>query len=225
MDLHDDLDAYVLGDDDMDLDADETIPPPRDAEHANRLLRVVRGLDREAEEIERVARDEMRRIESWRDDRLTGLVKRRAAVANVLADYVRALNRENPKRKTVKFPNGTLALRAPRASVDVTDRAKFDTWWRENVRSEVAQYVRDVLDVDDVDESKIAEIVELVLSRSPLVSVKVEPSKSGLAQLAKGPAIGDDVPDAHALLVDGEPVPGVALVQPTVDAFSLTVTR
>lgn len=226
-DLQDELDAYVLGDDEFDAAGDETVEPPPDAEHANRLLRAVRALDRQADEIERVSRDEIERISAWRDDRLAGLLRRRSSIERALDAYMRALNRLNPKRKTEKFPNGTLRLRAPRTSVDVYDTAAFSKWWRERVRFEVGEFIVEHLSDPGAHnvEALTAEVVELVLSRSPVVSVDVKPSRTGLAQLTAGPKIdaaAHDDADVHALVLDGEAVPGVALVKPTVDSFSVT---
>lgn len=233
--LLDDLDAYMLGDDELEPPADdETIPPPPDAEHADALARVLRGVEREQRRIEMLATQEISRITAWRDDRLSGLNRRHASISSALEGWMRAVNRLNPKRKTEHLPHAKVSLRAPRRSTVVTDAAAFVDWWRERVRSEVAVYLRTTFEriggdrvswPEDLPIEAAAEVVEVVLSRSPLVKIHPEPSKTGVAEAgAEGEPIasGTDVV-MRGVVVDGELVPGVAFAKPTADTFTVAV--
>lgn len=225
--LHDDLDAYVLGDDELEAGDEPTEAPP-DADRANSLLRVLRGVEREARRIDMLATQEITRIESWRSDRLAGLDRRHVSLSKALEQWMRAVNRVTPKRKTEKLPNGTLSLRAPRGKVVVTDEAKFVEWWRNDARMTVARWLVDRLGnpakEGDTPELWSAELVELVLSRSPVVRVKIEPNKTGLAELERGPEISsDDDETTVALVLDGEQVPWVGIATSASDTFSVSV--
>lgn len=230
-DLHDDLDAYELPDEELEaaerdanLDDDaDAIEAPPDAEKAEAMMRVVRGLDRELRRIDMLATQEMSRIESWRNDRSAGLKRRRDALLAALEQYARAVHRLAPKRKTIDFPHGKLALRAPRPRVVIDDEPKFLEWWREDARMRVAVYLRDLMDADA--DTIAAEVVELVLTRSSVARCKIEPNKTAIAGLPTGPTItDDDEQTAVAVVLDGEAIPHVAVVTSKHDTFSPTVT-
>lgn len=228
--LHDDLDAYLLGDDDLSGDVDEIEPPP-DADRANALLRVLRGVEREARKIDMLATQEIERISSWRSDRLAGLERRRDAIAGALEGWMRAVNRDNPKRKTETLPNGKLTLRAARRRVEIVDRDAFLQWWRNDARMTVARYLGDRLvemnaGAQHGPEALAAEVVELVLSRSPLVAVKIEPNKTGIAEAGVEDDLLattlDDGIECRGIAVDGERIPGVAFAKANADTFGVS---
>lgn len=218
--LHDDLDAYLLGDDELG-DVETEIEPPPDADRANVLLRVLRGVERESRQIEMLATQEIERIERWRSDRQAGLQRRQEQLVSALEQWMRAVNRLNPKRKTETLPNGKLTLRAARRRVEIVDRDAFLLWWRNDARMTVTQYLAAQLERDDMTLDEIvAEAVELVLSRSPLVAVKIEPNKTGIAEAGvEGPSVDDE---RCVVVVDGEQLPGIEFVRPTVDTFGVS---
>lgn len=226
-DLQNDLDAYVLGDvDAQPVDADEAFEAPPDAEQANGMLRRLRGIEREVARINALADSEVRRIEEWRSDRTHGLTKRATAIEAALEQWWRAVNRVNPTRKSESLPNGKVALRSAGAGkVEITNPAAFETWWRQERSEALARYLNDHGMIEDT-AAHAAEVLELVLSRSPLMRINPEPNKTGLKELDTGPAAPspDGDPNVVHLPVglDGEVIPGVAVVRSTVDTFKAT---
>lgn len=230
MDLQDDLDAYVLSDEELDAaerashNDDEAIEPPTDADKANGMLRQLRGIARELRRIDMLAEQEIARISSWRNDRSFGLNRRRSMIEAALEAWMRAVNRVQPKRKSEALPNGTVKLRAGKRSVAITDPGAFLTWWRADTTMRVAKELHD-LGVTDAD-TFAPELVEIVLSRSPLVKLQPEPSKTGIGEAGTEgdelPAKDDDV-KLRAVVIDGEIVPGVAFSKPAADTFGVSL--
>lgn len=231
MELADDLDAFVLGDDDAWPDVDEALEPPPDADRANAMLRVLRGVEREVEKIDALAAAEVARIEAWRHDRVTGLVKRREQVTAALEQWMRAVNRLNPKRKSEQLPNGKLQLRKPSAgTVEVHDLDAFVAWHRDDRLLIVREYLRTLVEshastggiVEELDDV-VSELLRLVLDHSELARTKVEPVKDALkeciVQLDHDEVDGDQL---WSFVHEGEVIPGVALRRSTVDTFKVT---
>lgn len=190
--LLDDLAAYMADGEDLPHDPDATIEPPRDADQANAMLRVVQRLGQQRDEIVRLAQAEKAQIDAWAADRTSGLDRRITLIEVALEGWARAVNRETPKRKTLSFPHGTLRLRPGRPSVSVVDEASFVAWALANDR--------DLLSVKPAR----AEIKRrLVVGHEH--EVEGEPPMVTLA----------------ALTGDGEIVPGVVFERPRADGFTL----
>lgn len=225
-DLQNDLDAYVLGDEEAfgpEPHDDYQVQAPPDADAANGMLRRLRGIAREVRTIDALADQEVHRIEAWRADRKSGLTKRAAAIEKALEQWMRAVNRLNPKRKSESLPNGKVALRAPGAGkVVLTNPAAFEVWWRQERVAEITAYLQGHGLTDAAPEAH--EVVELVLSRSPLMRVSVEANKTGLKELNTGNEVEFDEQDveARSIMLDDEVIPGVALVRATVDTCTVT---
>lgn len=181
---------------------------PDDLDEANPIVPVdERRVDWALERLARMASDEQRvvsfvdeemeRLVSFRDDRLTAIERRRAWVERGVEQWMRSQHRETG-RKTVKLPHGEVKLRAARRRVDV------------------------VVDLDDFEQ--VATLDDLVPGA---VIHRTEISKQEIArQLQPGPVTGRDLDGSQvvaAVTADGERVPGVYFVVPVEDTFSVKV--
>lgn len=193
--LLDDLASFMADEYPWPDDPDETLPPPVDAEQANKLLHVVRRLSAERDEIVRVAESEKRRIDEWASDRTSGIERRVESIERALEGFTRHVNRETPKRKTLNFPNGTLRLRAARTSVRVFDESLLVEWARTNMPS----------------------LLTMKPNRTAIGKLAIKESDD---QDASSSTIMHSVVSA-----DGEIVPGVVVDKPRDDTFSLTPTK
>lgn len=119
-DVVDDLDAYLAGITDEPL-TDEPPSDPVDEDEANRILRRIARFDREADRVNRAADAELERIEAFRTDRLSGIDRQRVWHARAIEGWMRAVNRLDPRRKTIKLPLGQVALRPGIVKVEVVD--------------------------------------------------------------------------------------------------------
>lgn len=226
-DLYADLAAFMA--DGLDVaegdDGSIAVEAPPDADRANMLLRVLRHLHAEAASVEEVFSAEVMRLEAWRADRVRGIDRRIAAIQQALEGYMRALHRDDPKRKSYKLPNGTLKLRAARNQVLVTDADALLAWERRQLEREVAAILSDSAGARDDEELDLAaRLVELVEKHRNYVRVKVEPARSELASLDAGPVVAEsEAAQHHAVVLDGEPLPGVVIVKPKQATFGIDV--
>lgn len=217
------LDDYVVADYDLPED-DEPIEAPPDADVANAMMRRRRRLLAEGSEVEQVAAAEIARITAWRDDRAAGIERQIARLDAALEQWTRAVNRLDPKRKTIKLPNGEAKLRASRERVVVADPTRFGLWQLGAAIELVAAYLADGGPIEDerpqAEELVVRFLTELVF---PLGRITIQPDRQAMAKLTKGPQVRDDDDEtAHALLDDGSPIPGVEVVKAKADTFSVT---
>jgi phage host-nuclease inhibitor protein Gam len=194
-DLRADLDEYVAG---VEWpDEDDELPPPQDADQADRYLRTLRALQREAAEIHELYQGEIARITAWRADRMSGIESRAAHLTRLLEGYARATI-PGRKAKTLSLPNGALKLKAAPAAgrVEIEDVELFRKWALENAPA-------------------------LLHDPKP-----AEPDKAAIkAQCKAGPVTHSDDDEAvHVAVREGEAVPGVKLVLQTRDSFSLSTS-
>ncbi len=189
--------AYALEDDD---EQEEPGPIPTDGDaaldHAERYLRAIRSIDAKRARIEAHAKREHERIDRWLEKETTGLDKRRAFLTQLLDSFARAW-KARTHLAPPKLINGTLRLSAPRRRIEVDDLAAFKDWAEGNARLD-------------------------------LLRIKIEPNKENLHQATgEGPLLEETEQEVRraAVTPDGEVVPGIQLVMPRQDSFSLTVAE
>jgi phage host-nuclease inhibitor protein Gam len=188
--LQADLDAWAMGE--AASDDPEALEPPRDVDQAERLLRARAGMLRELGRLEQFAERQIREIAAWRDDRTSGLRRRLAGVEKILEQWFRAVNRDEPKRKTEKLPHGTVKLRERPYSVEVTDEEALRGWLWSNRP-----------DLLDITVKPKAGQVKAAFEPGPVVSEH------------------EDVVWHAVMAPEGEVVPGIVLTKPTADKFSV----
>lgn len=104
--IEQDLNEYG---DDPDFGADPT--PPTDALQANWRLRRLAKVRAEMAEVARVAQADIDRAEAWKAARLEALRKDERWWAEGLEMWHRAVLADDPARKTISLPCGTLSAR------------------------------------------------------------------------------------------------------------------
>ena len=129
--LRDELDSFVATAHTTELELRRS---ELDDDLANRLLRRRSRLLRDLAATETLANNEIARIAGWRDRRTQSAEREIARLDQQLAGYMRAVKaRSNGKTKSLKLPNGTLALRSPgRAKREVTNAAVLVEWCQAN---------------------------------------------------------------------------------------------
>ncbi len=80
-------------------------------EQAIWALRKIARIEKERQEAREAAQLEKARIDEWLQDEEKRCDQARAHLDFLLEDYHRRILAENPKRKTIKLPHGTLELR------------------------------------------------------------------------------------------------------------------
>lgn len=205
-DLRDELDAFMEG--------DELLAPPTDLtpveidglDQANRFLRRLARLERDADEVHELARAEFERIAAWEADRMSGIERTQEWLEGSLEGFLRAYSRATGN-KTVKLPCGTLALRKkqPRLVeanvVTLADavRDEHPDWLNTTTKAGIASIkgaTKPGPQIDDDDER--------------LVRVDVPPDYT-----------------AHEAVVEssGEVIPGVVYLVPIVDTANVSPRR
>jgi phage host-nuclease inhibitor protein Gam len=130
--LYDELDAWIAGDAGDPSEAAADLEPPEDAAQAERLLRGRWRLQEDERKVSDVAKAEKAKVEEWAQDRLSGIRRRIVQIDRLLEGWMRAVARDNPKRKTEKLPHGTLKLRGTQYSIEPTDDETVLAWVKAN---------------------------------------------------------------------------------------------
>lgn len=107
--LEQDLDEFLAGPD-PDFDADPE--PPQDADEADRRLRRLAKVRAEIAQVEEDAAREFDRINEWAERRYQVLHGRARWLQAGLEMWHRAVLADDPSRKTISLPCGTLKSRA-----------------------------------------------------------------------------------------------------------------
>lgn len=122
--LEQDLNEFMMGDE-PDLAA---VPePPRDAEDANRKLRRIAALHARIAEHDALHQAETRRLDEWLDRVETPLRRQIRWLAEGLEMWHRAVLADDPARKTISLPCGTLKSRAQQPAWEFDDEV-FIPW-------------------------------------------------------------------------------------------------
>ena len=126
-----DLDEFMMGDE-PDFDA----PPeaPQDAERADEQLRRLAKVRAEMAQIGEHARAQIERIDEWHARRVEVLAGRERWLVEGLEMWHRAVLAEDPSRKSISLPCGTLKSRVQQPEW-VFDDEVFIAWASEHVPS------------------------------------------------------------------------------------------
>lgn len=138
-DLGDDLNDYLMGD---EPDWDAAPEPPQDADETNRRLRRLAKVRAEQADVEARYQAETQRIQEWMATRMAPLEQWHARRVEVLANrerwlteglemWHRAVLADDPARKTISLPCGTLKSRT-QPPVWEFDEAVFCVWAKEH---------------------------------------------------------------------------------------------
>ena len=119
-----DLDEYLAG-----PDPDYTAPPeaPQDADEVDQRLRRLAKVRAEMAQIGEHARAQIERINEWHARRVEVLAGRERWLAEGLEMWHRAVLADDPSRKTISLPCGTLKSRVQQPVWEFYDR---DVWER-----------------------------------------------------------------------------------------------
>jgi hypothetical protein len=173
---------------------DEPLPPIEGQEHADAWLRRLARLRSDVDEINRTAHAEIDKIDAWRTDRVSGIERDLVRIQQHVESWARSMLK-GAKRKSLSLPWGTPSRRAGSTTVVATDARAFETWALSEGREAL------------------------------LLAAKVrEPDKRAVAAAFKpGPVIEQDesVKRHAAVDDDGAVVPGVVLVVPVRDTFTI----
>lgn len=157
-----------------------------DKDSANWCLRKMRALKAEIEDNNRIAREEIERIQRWQEEVNEPLERSMQYFEALLAEYHFGIYSEDPKAKTIKLPHGTLKMRAQQPEF-VRDEKALLEYLRRNGRTnfieiiekpkwgEYKKVVQLAGDGRTVVDSQTGEIVEGVTAepRPPKFSVEV----------------------------------------------------
>lgn len=122
--LEQDLDPEFMGDEPNLAAVPE---PPRDAEDANRKLRRIAALHARIAEHDAFHQAETRRLDEWLDRVETPLRRQIRWLAEGLEMWHRAVLADDPSRKTISLPCGTLKARAQQPVWEFDDEV-FIPW-------------------------------------------------------------------------------------------------
>lgn len=168
---------------------------PADADAANRLLRKLRSLFRQSQELHERHRAEVAALDEWLADRTSGIDRETAELERALEGWMRGQHAMTGV-VTEHLPAGDLWLRAGKSSVAVDDHAKLAEWLRQHPGFDVK-----VRAEWKVDKATLLAAVQ--------VGDKLE--------------LGDE-PDHEwhkARTADGEEVPGVTVRVPVQRSFTI----
>lgn len=192
MSLRSDLEAYAPEDEQID---------ESHLTFANKLLRELRTLERHEAQVEELYQEERQRIDGWRADRMSGIERRQAELAERLEGFTRAW-KERTGHAPPGLPNGVLRLTPPRYRLEVVDPEAFKDWAE-------GEHRLDFLRVK-VDPAKDA------------IKGKVKPGPAIVG--GEGSALDDE--RRQAVIEDeGVVVPGVELRRATQDSFTFKVAK
>lgn len=126
--LEQDLDEYLMGD---EPDFDGPPEPPQDADRADEQLRRLAKVRAEMAQIGAHAQAQIERINEWHARRVEVLAGRERWLAEGLEMWHRAVLADDPSRKTISLPCGTLKSRSQQPVWEFDDEA-FIAWASEH---------------------------------------------------------------------------------------------
>ena len=126
--IEQDLDEFLAG---PEPDFDDEVAPPADADEADRRLRRLAKVRAEMAQIGEHAQAQIERINEWHERRVEVLAKRAAWLEEGLEMWHRAVLAEDPSRKSISLPCGTLKSRAQQPAWEF-DEEVFCAWAKEN---------------------------------------------------------------------------------------------
>jgi phage host-nuclease inhibitor protein Gam len=100
-------------------------------------MRKLAAAEAEGDEVAGQADEWIREIERWREARLRPLVARSTFFTEHLTRYLRRLRDEDPSKKSLPLPSGTVKSRTVPPAVEVTDEEAVEAWARNAGRADV----------------------------------------------------------------------------------------
>lgn len=123
-----DLDEFLAG---PDPDYDQAPEPPQDADDADRRLRRLAKVRAEMAQIGEHAQAQIERINEWHARRVEVLAKRALWLEEGLEMWHRAVLADDPTRKSISLPCGTLKSRVQQPAWEFDDET-FIAWASEH---------------------------------------------------------------------------------------------
>jgi hypothetical protein len=217
-DIERELADFLAGESWPDEDEHGDPVPVQSLEKANDILRRLKWLTEERDNILASTADEIARIQQFRDDRVAGVNREIAWGERSVENFMRSLNEAKPRVKSQKLSNGVLKLTKPSERVTVVDEKAFLEWCGV------------VFPEPTVPDGEKPQPIVANLAHPEFVRLKPEPAKSVVkAQLTKGveePGLDGTV--TAALLLDlGEDgieiVPGVVIEHDRLQKFDVVL--
>lgn len=112
-------------------DYDSEVGPPDDADQVNRRVRRLAKVRAEIAQVEEVAAAEIERIGDWAHTRTATLAAKALWLSDGIEMWHRAVLTDDPTRKTISLPCGTLKARAAQPAWEF-DEAVFIEWAAEH---------------------------------------------------------------------------------------------
>lgn len=179
--IEQDLDEYLAG---PDPDYDTDPEPPQDADEANRRLRRLARIRADIAQVEETAARQIEQVNAWAERRYEVLHNRARWEQDGLEMWHRAVLADDPSRKTISLPCGTLKSRVQQPVWDFDDET-FIAWALEQ------DYATPLVRVPE-----------------PKPAVDKAAAKKALITQIEGAAPGEPRP---AVTPEGEVVPGVTV--------------
>lgn len=181
LDVLDPFDAYEEGEAELAFEGVDIA----DLDLASWVARRLARLSKKRAEVDRVASDQIARIQAWRADETKRMGADVAFFEGRLEAFHRQVLAEDPKAVTVRLPDGTdLTSQAGKLTVEAVDLPAFIEW------CEMNELTGDLLRYPDP-----------------------EPQKAEIAKRFKTKAIEGGVGAHPAATEDGETVPGIQIVR------------
>ncbi len=92
---------------------------------ADQILAALSVLEKKADDVNKLADEEIKLIEEFRTTEVQKLEKQASWLAYQLEGFMRSVNQEDPTCKSLALPHGTLKLRQGRDKVEITDLDRF----------------------------------------------------------------------------------------------------
>lgn len=123
-----DLTEYLAGD---EPPYDEPVAPPQDAAETERRLRRLAKVRADMAEVNATAQRQIDQAQDWRDERLMVLANKERWLVEGLEMWHRAVLADDPSRKTISLPCGTLKARQQQPVWEFDEEA-FIAWASEH---------------------------------------------------------------------------------------------
>lgn len=203
------------------LDQDQptvVVPAPLpDRRAAEGVMRRIKRLQAEADEITDLAQGQIDRLVRWRDDRLRG-VQRDIAFGEQALDAFTRRTLAGKKKRSVELPDGTLQLRDQSDRCVVTDLPAFLMF--AVVDGFLTEGTGDLSPEDEAEQRRAAAdtqveiVLNEVLAHPELVRVTIEPALDEIKKTAdRGEAFRTPEGEIAKLvsLPGGELIPGIEI--------------
>ena len=92
---------------------------------ADQVLAALAVLEGKSVDVNKLADEEVKLIEEFRQTELQKIEKKASWLAWQLEGFIRSLNEQDPSCKSITLPHGVLKLRLGRDKIEITDMEKF----------------------------------------------------------------------------------------------------